>query len=84
MGFDPDEEGFLVPVPEELAVMGRMLRLRNGGGSLRGVAHGLNEEGLAAKGGGVWHPQGVKNILKRMADDEDLAATCLQELEKEG
>lgn len=39
---------------------------RNGAASLAEIAHALNERGIRAAGGGVWHRSSVRNLLTRV------------------
>ena len=60
-------DGELVTEKREVAVIGRMCELRDGGMSYRQIADRLNAEGLAPKRGGVWHSMTVSRVLGRQA-----------------
>jgi DNA invertase Pin-like site-specific DNA recombinase len=57
----------LVPVPEEQAIRERMAAMRAGEGGrptpYRAIADALNEQGIPAKNGGVWHHTAVRSVL---------------------
>jgi site-specific DNA recombinase len=57
----------MVPVPEELAVVRRILALWRTGSSYRAIAARLNEDGAPTKRGGRWHAYTVKKVVDRRA-----------------
>lgn len=58
-------EGALVPEPGEQEVVGRMLELRELGGSCKTIASALEGEGLEPRGGGRWNRECVRRVLVR-------------------
>ena len=64
-----DSEGRLIvrKVEKEALAVKRILELRTEGMTLWGIVNSLTHEGFKTKRGGKWHPQTVKNILKREA-----------------
>jgi site-specific DNA recombinase len=63
----PEGAGELIPVPEELETVGRILALRSEGKSLRAIAATLTAEGRKTKAAGLWAAETVRLILKRAA-----------------
>lgn len=61
----------LVVDREEQETIGRIVRLREGGASLRVIVDTLNSEGRPAKRGGRWHLETVRRILARIPDQPD-------------
>lgn len=59
------EDGRLVPVAEEQAVVREMLEARDGGISYAGIAERLNARGVRSKGGGEWHKWAVRQVVTR-------------------
>ncbi len=57
----------MIPVPEELAVVQRILDRWRHGGSYAGIARELNAEGIATKRGRAWHAATIRNIVQRRA-----------------
>ncbi len=57
-------EAQLVPCPEEQRVITQIFRLRRKGFSLNRIAAKLNNQGIPAKKGGVWHSSTVFYILE--------------------
>jgi DNA invertase Pin-like site-specific DNA recombinase len=55
----------LVADPTEQATIGRIVKLAEGGASLRAIAAMLEAEGRRPKRGGKWHPQTVARVLER-------------------
>lgn len=55
----------LVPDPGEALTVQRIVALRRGGASLRGIAAVLEAEGRKPKRGGQWHSQTVRRVLAR-------------------
>jgi hypothetical protein len=55
----------LRPVPAEQAGLDRLAALAATGGSLRGIAAGLDAAGFPAKKGGRWSAAAVARVLKR-------------------
>ena len=55
----------MVPVPEELAIVRRILDHWRRGGTYAGIARDLNAEGVPTKRGGRWHAPTVRNIVQR-------------------
>lgn len=50
--------------PDELRTVGLMKLWRDAGRSLRSIAAELDALGVAAKGGGLWHPESVRSVLR--------------------
>lgn len=59
------EGGVLVEVPDEAAAVSVMRTLRDGGASLRAVAAHLDATGTRPRRGVSWHPNTVREILRR-------------------
>jgi DNA invertase Pin-like site-specific DNA recombinase len=57
--------GRMVPVPEELETVRRILQLWRQGRSYRSIASELASEGVKTKRGGRWHHPTVKNVVER-------------------
>ncbi len=55
----------MVPVPEELAIVRRILGRWRRGGSYTGIAVELNAEGVPTKRGGRWYASTVRGIVQR-------------------
>ncbi len=55
----------MTPVPEELAVVRRILDLWHAGQSTRTIAAKLNQDGLPTKQGARWHHTTVVRVLRR-------------------
>ena len=55
----------MLPVPEELAIVGRILELWRTGLSFRAIAVRLDQEGLPTKRGARWHASTVKKVVDR-------------------
>lgn len=53
------------PVPEELAVLQRLRRLRARGATYADIAARLNREGIPSKRGRGWHSRSVHRVLAR-------------------
>lgn len=53
----------LVPDEAEQATLARMVELRNGGASLRGIAVTLNADGVKSKRGAKWSPSSVSRAI---------------------
>ena len=68
VGFDVDDENYLVPNEQELATVLRIQELRQDGLSLRAIANELNENGIPAKKGGAWSHNTVSKVLNRLED----------------
>lgn len=54
-----------MPDPTEVKVVRQILCLRANGGSYREIATALNEQGVPAKKGGLWHPMTVRSVVER-------------------
>lgn len=61
-GFD-NADGTMVELPEELAVVKRMKRLREQGSTLKAIAEALMADGIPAPSGKKWHAETVRRIL---------------------
>lgn len=61
-----DGQNQLLPVEEEQEVIRRMGQLRSSGATLQSIADTLNEEGVATKRSGRWHPGSVNYVLKNV------------------
>ena len=55
----------MVPVPEELAIVQRIVDHWRRGGTYAGIARDLNADGVSTKRGGGWHAPTVRNIVLR-------------------
>ena len=55
----------MVPVPEELAIVSRILGAWRRGGTYAGIAAQLNAEGIPTKRGCRWHAATVRKIVHR-------------------
>lgn len=55
----------MIPVPEELAIVRRILGLWRAGGSYAGIAAKLNADAVPAKRGGRWHHTTVAKVVQR-------------------
>ncbi len=55
----------MVPIPEELEIVRRILLLWRRGSSYRSIAAKLNEEGVPTKQGRRWHHSTVGNVVRR-------------------
>ncbi len=53
------------PVPEELAIVRRILEAWRAGGTYAGIAAHFNGEGVPTKRGGRWHASTVRGIVQR-------------------
>lgn len=51
--------------PDEAVTVEEILRLRSSGESFRAIARALNDRGISAKRGGMWHPMSVRSIVIR-------------------
>ena len=47
------------------AILPLLEQMRRDGGTLRGIAAELNQRGIKASRGGLWHPQTVQSVLAR-------------------
>ncbi len=56
----------LVPDPREQSIIARVRELRSEGVSLQKICNQLEEEGLKTRGGGVWKPPYVLNLLRKI------------------
>ena len=66
LGFRPNgKREHMLPVPEELAIVRRILELWRAGRSLRSIAATLNAEGVPAKHGGLWVHTTVQRVVQR-------------------
>lgn len=68
------ENGSLVPVEDEQAVIDRIAALRGAGASLRTICNTLTAEGHPTKRGTRWHPNTVARVLDRRGDKAPLTA----------
>ena len=55
----------MVPVPEELVVVRRILEQRRRGGSYAGIAAKLSADAVPTKRGGRWHAMTVRKVVQR-------------------
>ena len=55
----------MVPVPEELVVVRRVLNLWRKGSSFRSIAATLNADAVPTKRGGRWHASTIKAVVDR-------------------
>ena len=58
-------EGRLRVVKEEARIVAEVIRLREAGATLAGIADTLNERGIEGKRGGRWYASTVSYLLKR-------------------
>lgn len=63
LGYKADG-GALVVDDVEHATVDRITELRSKGVSLRSICEALTDEGLTPKGGGRWHPETVRKVLR--------------------
>lgn len=61
--------GTLVDDPRERAAVNRILEAHRAGLSLRAIIEILDQEGIASKRGGAWHPATVARIVQRTASE---------------
>jgi len=61
---DPEDPARMLKEPHERAVITQIIRLRNQGHSLRGIASVLSDNGIRCRGG-PWHHGTIRNILRR-------------------
>ena len=65
-GFKPNgSRNRMLPVPEELAVVQRIINRWRLGGSYGRIAAALNADGTPTKRGGRWHPATVRKVVQR-------------------
>ncbi|MEE8117872.1 MAG: recombinase family protein [Gemmatimonadales bacterium] len=69
LGFRPNGscKHRMLPVPEELAIVDRILTTWRAGGSYAGIAAQLNQEQVATKRGGRWYAATVRKVVGRRA-----------------
>lgn len=69
LGFRPNgsKRHRMIPVPEELAVVERILDLHLRGQGYHAIAAKLNEDGVPTKRGGRWHAFTVQKVVDRRA-----------------
>jgi len=69
LGFRPNgsKRHRMIPVPEELAVVQRILNLHQRGQGYHAIAAKLTEGGVPSKRGGRWHAFTVKKVCDRRA-----------------
>ena len=58
-------EGRLRVVKEEARIVAEVIRLREAGATLAGIADTLNERGIEGKRGGRWYASTVRYLLQR-------------------
>ena len=58
-----DDGVHLVPEPKEQKALKLVQRLRRKGGTYRAIAAVLGANGYRPRGGKVWHPQTIKNMV---------------------
>tara|TARA_R110002110_G_scaffold25895_4_gene95885 strand:+ start:537 stop:1307 length:771 start_codon:yes stop_codon:yes gene_type:complete len=64
-------EPYLVPIPEQQAVINRMAELRNEGLSYRAIGSQLAEEGhFPPRRGAIWQPNSIKRALSRLGEEQ--------------
>ena len=68
------ENGSLVPVEDEQAILDRITALRGAGASLRTICQTLTAEGYRTKRGTRWHPNTVARVLDRQRHATRLTA----------
>lgn len=79
-GWHLDEEGYELPLPNEQAVLGRMVSLYESGTSVYAISQILDVDKVPTKTGARWQDQTVRRILKRLyaeGNDEE-RATAVQ------
>lgn len=57
----------MVPVPAELNIVRRILRLRKRGQSYRAIAATLSADGVPSKHAARWHHTTVRKVVQRRA-----------------
>jgi len=68
LGFAPNgRRGHMVPLPDELATVGRILDAHEAGESLAGIAAALNAAAVPTKRGGRWFASTVRAVAQRRA-----------------
>lgn len=67
-GMRHDAEGRLEPDPATAATVGRILRLRAAGASLRAIAERLNTDHVPGPTAVPWNPETVRVVVKRQGD----------------
>lgn len=68
----------LLPVPEQLSVLERILSERAAGKSMRAIAKGLTDDGIpTATGASVWSHATIQRVAQRFRDLADATATVL-------
>ena len=61
------DDGVLVPVADQQAVISRITGMSQAGQSTRHIAAALNSDGIPSKRGGQWHPETVRAVLAKAA-----------------
>jgi hypothetical protein len=64
-GYRRGEDGILVPIPEQAAVVQRVFEQFLSGASQRAIERGLHEDGIPASAGGPWQAGTVSRMLRR-------------------
>jgi len=68
LGFAPNgRRGHMVPVPDELATVQRILGAHKAGESYAGIAAALNADAVPTKRGGRWYASTVRGVARRRA-----------------
>ena len=68
LGFAPNgRRGHMVPLPDELATVTRILNAHEAGESLAGIAAALNADQVPTKRGARWYASTVRNVVARRA-----------------
>lgn len=66
LGFRPNgRRGHMLPVPEEVAIVRRILDQADGGATFTAIAAALNAEGAPTKHGAHWHHSTVGKVVRR-------------------
>jgi len=63
-GFEPNQEGEMTPIPEELAIVERILDELLAGQSYCAIARRLAADGIATATGGNWHQRTIAQIAQ--------------------
>ena len=63
LGWEPGDDGRLIPVESEQKVIRRIHAMRDTGSTLQAIADILTAEGVPTKRGGQWYPSTVRAIL---------------------
>lgn len=65
-GYRRERAAGLIVAPEQAAIVERIFREFAGGVSQKGIARGLNEDGVPGPGGGVWRQSRLSRMLRNV------------------